>query len=160
MVDGEADQRLQQRLARAVGVRAVDQRAVELEDVGRDPDDLLQARVARAGVVERDPRAAGAQRGQLGLELALGAEQLVLGELDRRSRSGPRGSAARTGAESSARGETLTRQEGALGAAGHRQRGAQRERLELLAEPDAVRLREPLVRPARAARTSKRVSAS
>ena len=63
-------------------MRAVHQRAVELEDVGGDADDLLQARVARAGVVERDPRAAGAQRGELGLELALGPEQLVLGQLD------------------------------------------------------------------------------
>ena len=42
----------------------------------------------------------------------------------------------------------VERQEGALGAAGDGERGAQGERLELLAEPDAMRLREPLVRAA------------
>ena len=148
---GEADQRLQQRLARAVGVRAVDQRAVELEDVGRDADDLLQAGVARAGVVERDARAAGAQRGQLGLELALGAEQLVLGELDDDADEVVR-QRRHARARRAARAADVDGQERAVRAAGSRERGAQGQRLELLAEADAVRLREPLVGP-RAART-------
>ena len=71
------------------------------------------------------------------------------------------GSASRTGAESSARGETLSARKVPVGTAGDRQRGAQRQRLELLAEPDAVRLREPLVRPAaRLARRSARAPRS
>jgi hypothetical protein len=64
-------------------VDAGDQRAVHLDDVRAQADQLLEAGVAGAGVVERDPRAALAQRGQLELERAVLGERLVLGELDR-----------------------------------------------------------------------------
>ena len=52
---------------------------------GAIADDLLQAGVAVARVVERDPRAARPQRVELAVERRVGREELVLGELDRRS---------------------------------------------------------------------------
>jgi hypothetical protein len=69
---GERHERLEQRIARGVVVRAVDERAVDLEDVRRDANQLLKARVAGAGVVERDAGAAAAQLRQAPLERALG----------------------------------------------------------------------------------------
>src|SRR3954470_6457130 len=60
----ERDQAGRQRLARAVVVDRVDQRAVELDEVGVEPEDVAQAREAGAGVVDRQADAAVAQRGQ------------------------------------------------------------------------------------------------
>ena len=65
-----------------------DQRAVDLDDVRAQADQLLEPGVARAGVVERDPRAALAQRRERELERAVLVERLVLGELDRDRRRG------------------------------------------------------------------------
>ena len=143
----EPDQRLQQRLARAVGVRAVDQRAVELEDVGRDPDHLLQARVARSGVVEGDQRTTPAQLGERGLQLALGAEHLVLGEFDHDPRQVLRERALDRRGQQRARRE-VEREERAVGTVRDLERGPHGERFELVPETDPVRLREPLVRAA------------
>ena len=61
---------------------AGDQRAVDLDDVRPQADELLEAGVAGAGVVERDPGAAGAQGGELELERDVLVERLVLGQLD------------------------------------------------------------------------------
>ena len=63
---GERDQAGCQRLPRAVGLDAVDQRAVELDELRLEPQDVAQAREARAGVVDRDAHA----------ELAHGVERL------------------------------------------------------------------------------------
>jgi hypothetical protein len=81
-VGGERGERLEQREAGGIGVGAADEGAVDLEDVRRDADQLLEAGVPGAGVVERDPRAAGAQLAEAEVEQVLGAEQLVLRELD------------------------------------------------------------------------------
>ena len=110
-----------------VGVGAVDERAVELEDVGRDADQLLQAGVAGARVVERDARAAGAQRGQPSSSALLGAEQLVLGQLDHDTRERSSGSAACTTAGEQRARADVEREEGAGGAARDGERGAQGE---------------------------------
>ncbi len=141
---GERDQRLEQGVARRVAVGAVHERAVDLEDVRRDADHLLEPGVAGAGVVERDARAALAQLGQARLERLLGREQLVLGELDDHVGEvggqdvGDRRRQQRAGAD-------VERQERADGPARHRERGAQGERLELGAEAGAMGLGEPLV---------------
>jgi len=82
VVDANEISASNKREAVRVAVDAVHERAVELEDVGRDPDHLLQAGVAVAGVVERDPRPALAQQLELEVQRRLGEEQLVLGELD------------------------------------------------------------------------------
>ena len=126
---------------------AVDQRAVELEDVGRDADQLLQARVAGAGVVERHPGAAAAQGGELGLQLARGAEQLVLGQLDHDPAQVVRERLADRRRQQRARGD-VEREIGALRPARSGQRAGQRQRLQLGPEPDPVGLGEPLVRAA------------
>ena len=146
----ERDERLEQREPVRVVVDAVHERAVELQDVGRDADDLLQARVAVARVVERDPRAAGAQRVELAVERRLGREQLVLRELDDDPREVLRQHGAHLVRDERARAH-VEGEERPLRPAARPQRGAQRGRLERRAEPDAVRLVEPLVgRPERA----------
>ena len=58
---GEGDEALDQRGAHRVGGDAVDEAAVELDDVGPHAHELLQAGVARARVVDRDQRAAAAE---------------------------------------------------------------------------------------------------
>ena len=62
-VAGEAHERLDQRHPGGVAVDVVDQGAVELDDVRAHPHQLLEPRVAGAGVVDRDLRAALAQVG-------------------------------------------------------------------------------------------------
>ena len=144
---GERDERLEQRVARRVAVRAVHQRAVDLEDVGRDADQLLQAGVAGAGVVERDAGAARAQLGEARLERLLGREQLVLGELDDHVGE-VGGQDVGHGRREQRAGADVEGQERARRAVRDGERGAQRERLELGAEAAAVGLGEPLVGPA------------
>ena len=51
---GEPHQRGRQRVARRVGVDAVRELEVELEDVGAEMEDVLEARVAGTGIVDRD----------------------------------------------------------------------------------------------------------
>ena len=125
-------------------MRVVHERAVELEDVGRDRDQLLEPGVARARVVEGDARAPGAQLGDAVRERLRRAEQVVLGELDHE-----RGQVLREGLHHERRGERaradVDGEEGALGAAADGQRRAQRRGLELGAEAGAMRLGEPLV---------------
>ena len=58
---GELADHLGQRHAHRVGVGVADQRAVELDHLRPQDGHLLQARVAGAGVVEGDQRAALAQ---------------------------------------------------------------------------------------------------
>ena len=142
---GERDQRLEQREAVRVVVHAVHERAVELEDVGRDADDLLQAGVAVAGVVERDPRAACAQPLELAVERLARSEKsscsvssITIPARSAGARRGPRG-------ESSAPGLTLrarnVRSGRPCGASAARSAAASSAG----AEPGAVRLVEPLV---------------
>ena len=148
---GERDERLEQGVARRVAVGAVHERAVDLEDVGRDADQLLEPGVAGARVVERHARAACAQLGQARLERLAGREQLVLGELDHHVREVVGQGVHRLGPEQRARAD-VEREERAGRAAGDGERGAQRQRLELGAEAAAVRLSEPLVRAGAPAR--------
>jgi hypothetical protein len=79
---GERHQRLHQGPLPGVVVDAQDERAVELDDVGLQQQDVPQAREAGAGVVDGG---AGAERAQ-GLELGTGggvvAHRLLLGDLD------------------------------------------------------------------------------
>ena len=79
---GEHDEELDQGRLRRVEVHALDQAAVELDQVGVHPHDLLEAGVARAGVVHRYAGAAAAQLGEAVLESAVLGGQLVLGDLD------------------------------------------------------------------------------
>ena len=85
-------------------MRAVDQRAVELEDVGRDPDDLLQPGVAGAGVVQRHLSATLAERpSSSSSDPSAPNTSCSVSSITIPVRSS--GSAARTGADSSARGD-------------------------------------------------------
>ena len=60
----------------------VDQRPVELDQVGAQAHELLESGVAGAHVVDRDPGAHGTQPRQGGLETSPLGHQLVLGDLD------------------------------------------------------------------------------
>ena len=83
---GEDDEELDERRLRASRCRRDShEAAVELDDVGLHAHDLLEARVARAGVVDGDPGAAAAQLGEAGLERAVLGRELVLGDLDETS---------------------------------------------------------------------------
>jgi hypothetical protein len=55
---------------------------VQLDDVRAYPHDLLEPRVARAGIVDRDSRTALPQVGQRRGEQAVPHVDLVLGQLD------------------------------------------------------------------------------
>ena len=124
--------------------------AVELDDVGLHPHQLLEAGVAGAGVVDRDPRAALAQVGDRLLERVVVGHDLVLGDLDHDlvqvAAQGPLHDRGRE-----RRRADVERQVGAEGATERLQRRADRHRLELGAEPAAVRQGEPDVRGAPAA---------
>ena len=143
----EVGERLQQRELRRVLVDAGDERAVDLDDVRAHADELLEAGVARAGVVERDPRAAGPQRGQRELERAVLVEGLVLGQLDHDPVEVARERVVDLGREQPG-GRDVEREERPGGPVGDGERGAHRARLEHGAQPAAVRLREPQVRRA------------
>ena len=104
---GERDQRLQQREPVRIVVHAVHERAVELEDVGRDADDLLQAGVAVAGVVERDPRPALAQLDRARGRAPPRSRRARARSARSRCRRGRRAAPSRTSGESSAPGLTL-----------------------------------------------------
>ena len=78
----EAHERLHQSHPCRVGADRLGQRPVQLDDVRAQPHQLLQARVAGSGVVDRDPAAALAELGEhLRQRLVVGNE-LVLGYLD------------------------------------------------------------------------------
>ena len=64
---------------------AGDERAVELDQVGREPHDVLEPGVAGAGVVDRDAPAARPHVGERGVEARVVGQQLVLGDLDHES---------------------------------------------------------------------------
>ena len=120
------------------------ERAVELEDVGLDADELLQPRVAGAGVVDGDPRAARAQRGELDVERVVGRESSSsVSSITMSLRSS--GSTAATSGETSAAGLTLSVRNVPAGRPGTASATLDRARLERGAEPAAARLREPHV---------------
>ena len=68
---GEGPQRAQQRLAVGVLVDVGDEAAGELEEVRAQLDDVLERRVAGAGVVDRDLGAAGDPRRELLAQLGV-----------------------------------------------------------------------------------------
>ena len=124
---GERDERLEQGEAVRVVVDAVHEPAVELQDVGRDADDLLQAGVAVAGVVERD-RAPRARRASIARSSAMSAGDSSCSVTSMTIPSGPRRTARTSCAMQRARGD-VEREQRALGRRGG-QRGAQGGRLE------------------------------
>jgi len=79
---GEPYEELRQCLPGGVVANAVDQRTVEFDDVGPDAHELLQPRVAGAGVVDGDATAAGPDLRQRDLERRVVGRGLVLGDLD------------------------------------------------------------------------------
>lgn len=71
-----------QRRLGGVEVEALDERAVELDDLRAYAHHLLQPGIAATGVVDRDPRAAGAQARESRTQLLVLGDALVLGDLD------------------------------------------------------------------------------
>ena len=63
-------------------VDAGGERAVELDDVGRQAHHVREPGVAGAGVVDGDPGAAPAQGGDRGVDGGIAGGELVLGDLD------------------------------------------------------------------------------
>ena len=78
----EADEGLHQRHPGRIGMDALDQVAIELDDVGAHPHHLLQPGVAGAGVVDRDPGAAVPKLRDRSREGLVVRHELVLGDLD------------------------------------------------------------------------------
>ena len=79
---GELAEHLGQGHAHRVGVGVADQRAVELHDLRAQGGELLQARVAAAGVVQGDQGAARAQLVALAAQGGQVVHGRVLGQLD------------------------------------------------------------------------------
>jgi hypothetical protein len=79
---GEAHERVDERRAGGVAIDPVDERAVELDHVGLEAHDALEAGVAGAGVVNRHTGAALAQRREQRGEIGVVLDKLMLGDLD------------------------------------------------------------------------------
>ena len=122
-----------------------DQVAVELDDVGLHPHQLLEPGVAGAGVVDRDLGAALAQVGDRSAsESSSGTNSCSVISITIPSRSPRRARLDDVGSQR--RGADVDRQVGAERAAERLERGSDRRRLELGAEAAAVRLGEPDIR--------------
>ena len=79
---GERDQPGGEGLPRALALDPVDQRPVELDELGLEPEDVTQAREARAGVVDREAHAELAQRVERLVQALVVLDPRVLGDLD------------------------------------------------------------------------------
>ena len=79
----ERDERLDEGLLGVVVADAVDDVAVDLDDGRPQRGDQREARVAGAGVIDREAEAEPAQRPDLALERADIGDRLLLGALDR-----------------------------------------------------------------------------
>ena len=147
---GERDQACRQRLAGAVGLDAVDQRPVELDELRLEPEDVAQAGEPGARIVDRDARA----------ELAYGLERLaqalivvdarVLGDLDDDARAVAAGDQTQEPRRGERRRRDVDREVDVRRQ--RRQRGQRRAdggELQFPQEPDFVGLREPPHRSAR-----------
>lgn len=124
---------------------ALNQRPVELEDVGPGANQQLQPRVARSGIVDGYTRPPGAQGSQMDVERVVARKQLVLGQLDHdlTQIAGKHcGDLVREqGTSADIEGEKAPRR-----TAGHGQGHLDRLGLERGPEPAAVSLGEPKVR--------------
>ena len=146
---GEAHERLHQGHPGRVGMDALDQVAIELDDVGLHPHHLLQARVARA----RRRRWRSGRRGSRssatrpGEGLVVGNE-LVLGDLDHEPVEVGGEHLLATGVRAERRGADVESEVGRRWGARPAQRGADRRRVELRPEAAAVSRREPRLRRA------------
>ena len=78
----EAHQRRGERTLRGVDVETADELAVELDEVRGEPEDVHQARKARAGIVDRQAHACRAQPVECAREPGIVLDGGVLGELD------------------------------------------------------------------------------
>ena len=79
---GEVDERGGQRPADGVGVDAAGEVAVELDDLGRQLEDVGERGEAGAGVVDRQARAGAAQAAERGAQALVVLDGEVLGQLD------------------------------------------------------------------------------
>jgi hypothetical protein len=125
-----------------VGVDIGYERAIELDDVGPHAHHLLQTGIPLPGIVDRDPRAAGAQRIEMALKRVCVEHALLLGDLDDDPPQIGRQQLLDL-RRSQGRGAQVDRQEAALRAFGRRERRPNSLRLERPAQPEAVGLREP-----------------
>ena len=78
----ELHERTDQGREHGVGADAVDDRAVELDDVGTGQDDVAQRGEARPDVVDRQPHASRAQRCERVVERGVVEDPVVLGQLE------------------------------------------------------------------------------
>ena len=142
----EGGEGLDQREPLGIVVDPAYEAAVELDDVRADAHDVLEARVARARVVERDLRAALAQVGEDPLQRLVVGRELLLGDLDHDPVEIPREGALHRVRGERARVE-VQREPRAVGPPWHLDEALERERLQQRAEPAAARQVEPLVGP-------------
>ena len=79
---GEPDESGGDRPVRGLRVDAADDADVELDDVGRELEDVPQAREARTRVIHRDPDAGSAKHVQRSAEARVVARRCMFRELD------------------------------------------------------------------------------
>ena len=147
IVSGEPHQRGRQRVSCRVGVDAVGEVEVELEDVGAELEDVLETRVAGTGVVHRDAHAAGAEDVERGHERGVVVEAGVLGQLEHDALAGDGCQARFEGAARRGRGRRVDRKE-LLGPELGKllERAIDGGQFELDTEPDVGGFGEPFVR--------------
>ena len=157
----ELDQRRGERAAARVGLERVRERAVQLDQLGVQLEDVAQAGEAGARVVHGQPRAQLAHAADRDPEARVVLHARVLGHLEHHVVHVRRASSASRSGRSAVAGETFTAMKLAAGSARERSQATpHRPQLQLGAEPDLVRLGEPL-RPGRASGgVAKRDSAS